>query len=86
VVVLEVGAFEGHPREEGGLLGSGGDLVLGEGGDERRNGLRGRGTFGGEGRVGAGAGGRCDGDELRDWVRSAREEVWRRGERGGEGE
>ena len=75
LVVLEVAALKGHPGEQRGLLGGGGDGVGGEGGDEGPEGLgRGR-ALGGEGGAGAGGGGRGDGEELGDWVALAAREA-----------
>ena len=70
------------------MLGGGGDVVCGERGDERRDGLGGGRAFAGDGGVGAGGGVGGDGEELLDWVCLARVEgSWSvRGDRGGEGE
>ena len=87
LVVFEVAALKGHPGEERGLLGGGGDGVGGEGGDEGADGLGRCGALGGEGGAGAGGGGGGYGEELGDWVGLAAREAGRRRQSGGvEGE
>lgn len=78
-IILEIGRFERHPGQEGGLFGRGGDGVSAEGGEDGGQGLGCGGAFGGEGggRASCGCGG--DGEELREGVAGAGVEGLRRG-------